>query len=297
MSFRKLQSIIDLRRAVIGQLERVAPTPSTVEFHLLKVLQQSISERVPNWKLELDPEIYREVSLKAVSADEDDLTFLTASCVLLLDRLENSERGSDFQWEWDAFAARYRNADPVTRAAIMNGLEQGRKHGVVSGGVRPTISDCTTKPVQEVVKPLCKLAKSLTAEEREYISNSDYGEDVERHLSALNQLLQTEDCLYPSGEVWFPAEVVELVSHSSTDPGYVGCTAILLINAIADGDDQSNAEFRWRSQRFSYDALKPSPRRSILDGFRHIYEVNRDWDPYSDQFAPERLQTDSFLLA
>ena len=288
MTFRKLQAIIDLRRVAIKHLERSSLT-SSLERSLLKTLQDSISERVPCWKLELTSETCREAHLKLVSADSDP-EFLGATCILLLDRFENSERGSDFEWEWDAFATRYRSADAPTRAAIMNGLDQGRKHSLLSDEVRPSMSDCTTKPVHEVIHPLLQLAKSLTEREREWIAQADYGEDVEKHLTALNELLETNDCIYPSGETWFPAEVVELVSHGSDNPGFVGCTAIMLINAIADNDRQAHADFRWRAHRFSYASYA-----AIQDGFRHIYEVLEDWNPYSDQFAPERLPTDSFL--
>lgn len=293
MTFRKLQTIIDLRRVAIKHLERSSHT-SSLERSLLKTLQHSISERVPCWKLELTSGTCREVHLRVASADSDP-EFLGATCILLLDRFENSKRGSDFEWEWDAFVTRYRSADAPTRAAIMNGLDQGRKHSLLSDGVRPSVSDCTTKPVHDVIRPLLQLAKSLTVEEREWIAHADYGEDVKKHLRALNELLETNDCIYPSGENWFPAEVVELVSHGSKNPGFVGCTAIMLINAIADNDFQANADFRWRAHRYSYGSLAPIQRSAIQDGFRHIYEVLRDWNPYSDQFAPERLPTDSFL--
>ncbi|WP_372573212.1 hypothetical protein [Ruegeria jejuensis] len=267
---------------------------SSLEPSLLKALRHSISGCVPHWQLELTSEVYREVHLRVASA-ESDPEFLGATCVLLLDRFENSERGSDFEWEWDAFATRYQRADAPTRAAIMNGLDQGRKYSLVSDKVRPSIPDCTTKPVHDVVRPLLQLAKSLTEEEREWIANADYGEDVKTHLRALNELLETGDCIYPPGETWFPAEVVELVSHGDENPGFVGCTALVLINAIADNDCRANADFRWKSHRISYSSLAPSQRCAIQGGFRHLYEVIRDWNPYSDQSAPERLPTDSFL--
>ena len=228
MTFRKLQAIIDLRRVAIWHLKRSSITAS-LERSLLTTLQNSISDRVPCWKLELSPETCREFHLKVASSDNDQ-EFLCATCILLLDRFENSERGSDFEWEWDAFATRYRSADPPIRAAIMNGLDQGRKHRLISDEVRPSLRDCTTKPVEEVINPLLQIAKSLTEEEREWIAHADYGADVKKHLRALNELLQTNDCIYPSGEVWFPTEVVELVSHDSAYLGFVGCTAIVLIN-------------------------------------------------------------------
>lgn len=293
MTFRKLQTIIDLRRAAIKQLER-SIISSSFEGDLLRTLQNSISKSAPCWKLELTSETYREVHQRVASADSAP-EFLSATCILLLDRLENSERGGDFEWEWDAFATRYRSADAPTRAAIMNGLDQGRKHCLISDGVRPSVSDCTTKPVGEVIRPLLQLAKSLTKEEREWIAQADYGEDARRHLRALNELLETNDSVYPSGENWFPAEVVELVSHGNKNPGFAGCTAIVLINAIADNDSQANADFRWKSHRHSYSSLALPQLRAIHDGFRHIYEVVRDWDPYCDEFAPEWLPTDSYL--
>ena len=148
MSFRKLQAIVDLRRAAIKQLER-SSLASSFELDLLNTLRNSISERVPNWNLDLPSETLHELHLRVASAD-------TAS-------------------------------------------------------------------------------------------------------------------------------------------GFVGCTAVVLLNAISENDRHSNAEFRWKSHHYSYGALPPNHGCIIQDAYRHLYEVLRDWDPFEGQFAPERFPTNSFL--
>jgi len=177
----------------------------------------------------------------------------------------------------------------------MNGLDQARKCSIVSNVVRPNFADFIRIPEDEVLRPLIQLAKSLTAEEREWIAKADRGEDVELHLAALNHVLESKACRYPVGEVWYPAEVVELVSYGKDNPGFVGCTALMLINAIDDKDGMSHAEFRWASLRHYYDSLEPDEKTIIHGGFRYIYEANRNWDPYWKKFAPERLPTDGFI--
>jgi hypothetical protein len=100
----------------------------------------------------------------------------------------------------------------------------------------------------------------------------------------------------PKGEKrWFPAEVVELSAHDANRPGFAGCTAIVLINALLDNENLYNAEFHWDTHRLSYEALSLRPRSAIQMGFRLLYETDRNWTPYSGQFVPERLQTNCFL--
>ncbi len=251
--------------------------------------------RVPTWTLDFDAEMLREIHLKAASPSDQNTQFLAATCLLLLVRFENPNRGSDFQWEWDTFAPIYRNADNTVRAAIMNGFEHARRYSLVSEDVRPKPSDRVTNLREDVLAPLIHLAKSLTNEERERIATADYGHDIKKHFDALNALLESETCLYPFGEVWYPAEVIELVSHSEDSPGFAGCTAIMLVNAIYDNDSRGNADYRWTAHRLSYDVLEGRQRKVIHGGFRYVYEANQDWDPYWEEFAPERLPTNSFL--
>jgi len=295
VSFRKFQSIVDLRRTTISLLKKSAPSPDVFETRMIDQLSVSLSERVPAWNLELSEDDRTNLQMKAVSPDLGEPQFLAATCLLLLDRFARPELGTDFQWEWEEFADLYRNASCTYRSTIMNGLDQARKHNLISEDVRPSSSDCIAKPKQDILPGLIALGRSLTREERAWIAEAERGNDVDKHLKSLDALLESSDCLYPRDEVWYPAEVIELVSYGDQNPGFVGCTAIVLINAIADNDMQGNADYRWKINRFAYDALGKPQRRVILDGFRYLYEVNQDWKPFWEEFAPERLPTNSFL--
>lgn len=295
MSFRKLQSIMDLRAATIDLIEGVPDALSPTELTVLSRIKICSAERAPVWTLGLDSDICSELALLAVSPDENLQKFLFATCVLLMDRHENTNRGTDFEWEWEEFLPFYHMATDNVRSALMNGFEQARKFNLISQEVRPGLSDFITKPRDVVLADLIGLAKSLTAEQRQSISGADRGCKANEHFSALNEVLETDGCLYPSREVWFPAEVVELTSHSSGNPGFTGCTALVLINQITDTDYDIGVDFWWTTHRFSYDGLEPNQRRIIQSAFRHIYEADQDWSPYREQFAPERLAANSFI--
>ena len=295
MSFRKFQSIVDLRRTTISLLEKSTPNPASFEARMMDQLSVSLSDRVPNWGLELSEDDRKSLQMKAVLPDLGETEFLAATCLLLLDRFAHPEHRNDFQWEWEEFADLYRSASNTSRSTIMNGLDQARKHSLIADDVRPSRSDCITKPKEDILPGLIALAKSLTRVERAWIAEAERGNDVDKHLKSLDALLESNDCLYPHGEVWYPAEVIELVSYGDQNPGFVGCTAIVLINAIADNDKQGNADYRWKINRFAYDALAMPQRRVILAALRNLYEVDEHWNPFFEEFAPERLPTNSFL--
>jgi hypothetical protein len=295
MSFRKLQSIMDLRAATIDLIEGFPGALTSTELTVLKRIKACSTVRVPVWTLELDSDICSELALLAVSPGENLQKFLFATCVLLLDRHENTARGTDFEWEWEEFLPFYHMATDNVRSALMNGFEQARSFNLISQEVRPSLSDFITKPRDAVLADLIGLAKSLTAEQRKNISEADRGCEASKHFAALNEVLETDFCLYPSGETWFPAEVVELTSHSPGRLGFTGCTALVLINQITDADYDIDVDFWWATHRFSYDGLEPYQKRIIHSGFRHIYETDQDWNPYWEQIAPERLASTSFI--
>ena len=79
-----------------------------------------------------------------------------------------------------------------------------------------------------------------------------------------------ELCLFV--DTWFPAEVVELVAHAPSEPGFSGYT-VILINAIYDSDRINDGSFRWNNNKHAHQGLDFKARKPILDAFLHIYET------------------------
>ena len=238
---------------------------------------------MPNWRLGLSHEVWTSLVTASCSPDQGNNEFLFATCVRLVDRHGNPERGGNFVWEMDAFSDLYRKAPKQIRAAIFNGLRTGTE----------CQEDCLTNSTGEVIAKLIALARRLTAEERTEISAGDYGCDIGKHRAALDALLETEDCRF--ADTWFPAEVVELTAHVPDAPGFVGCTALVLANAIYDGDKVDHAAFRWHQHRHAYHRLASVQAQLLLRAFRILYEAIPDWDPFWDVVTPDRMSLDHFI--
>ena len=293
MSFRKYQAIFDLQKAASYLVDCLTRDLTSFEMGVREKFAANMPERASDWQIAVPDDVWPKLALVSCSPENGKEEFLLATCLLILDRFVKAHRGGDFQWEWDAFAKHYREAPPRIRSAIMNGLEEARKLGFVSESIQPSVADRSTVTQDEIVSALIEIARKLTPEEREVVSIQDYGDDAEKHLSALNQVLASKTCRFTDS--WYPAETVELVSYVPGETGFVGCTALVLLNAIYDGDDVGHAEFRWQTKRFAYHDMTDDARKQILGAFRHLYETAEFWSPFDDEFAPERLRIPSFI--
>ncbi|WP_037317340.1 hypothetical protein [Ruegeria halocynthiae] len=137
-----------------------------------------------------------------------------------------------------------------------------------------------TRPAEQILPKLCEVAKTMDEPTRESVAAADYGSDIDQHLEALNDALSSETCLFPK-DVWYPSEVVELVSHVRSTPGFVPCTALLLANALQGRDNVGWFKFRWTNLAADYNNLPKSARAPILAGLRILYESGEDFMPYS----------------
>lgn len=295
MCFRKVQSIADLHSALIYLLNQLPRRRAPDETYFTEAIAGFANGSMAQRKLNLTAEFSASLHSSPLSPKNKETAFFIATCARLLDRFENPHRGNDFRSDWDEFSDDYRRAAPPIRSALMNGFEQARLHAVVSDAIYPTISDRTTYSATQVLPPLIELARSLTAGERVEIAKADYGADVDQQVEGLNRLLDTPDCRFPKGESWFPLEVIELISHQPENAGFIGCTALVLINAIYDGDFREHSSSRWKAHSSVYQNLEMSARGAILSGFRHIYETIEGWDPYWDHFETDSFVVDSMI--
>jgi hypothetical protein len=153
-----------------------------------------------------------------------------------------------------------------------------------------------TLPRDEVLPRLCDLARSVDQATCNSIAAADYGQDTARHLEALRDVLSKEDCQFPNNDVWYPSEVVELVAHVRSTPGFVPCTALLLANALPTNDEMGWFDFRWHTLAADYNALPDSARAPILAGMRYLYEADAEFMPYEGKkFYDPVLSTERMI--
>lgn len=180
---------------------------------------------------------------------------------------------------WAAKADHLRRAPPRIRAALMNGVQRLADLGLLALPDRPSPAELLTMPLQGLAPPLIAIARRMAPDERDHVAHADYGNDSARHRAALERLLDDPALAYPDGDAWYPAEVVELVSHVPGQPGHVPCLAIVLLDALRTGDAQGNAEFRLGQQAAAIAALAPPVRDTFHAAFRHLYESIPLWSP------------------
>jgi len=180
---------------------------------------------------------------------------------------------------WDLHRNALASAPSPIRAALMNGAQRLSYLGLADLVDPPTLSDLLTTPLRLLAPPLIAIARRMTPEERDQVARADYGCDVARQRAALEVLLDDPAVAYPEGEYWFPAEVVELVSHVPGKPGHVPCLAIVLLDALRNGDRQGNAEYLLAQQFADIAALAPQARDTLFAAFLHLYETCPSWSP------------------
>lgn len=272
----------------------ISRTALSATLHTVRIALNALPhDRLSNWQINLSKATWTSLVSASCTPDEGYGEFLYATCMILLDRFENPEHGSEFDWEWDAFSDLYRSAPAKIRAAIMNSLRNAQNCDLVHPDISIDAQDCLTNKREEVVAPLLTLAQSLTPKERIEIAKADYGYEVDIFLAALNDLLASDDCRFRDS--WYPAEVVELVSHVPGTIGFEGCTALVLANAIYDGDGVGNASFRWEGLGSTYQDLRLEVRTPFLRAFRHLYEEVPDWAPFWGTRKSGRMTRDQLI--
>lgn len=124
-----------------------------------------------------------------------------------------------------------------------------------------------TRGAAEIAEPLQRVARSMRRDELYAVA--ERGADLTADFAALMEGIGQRDGIM-SGAV---LEVVELGARLPKQVGYEGCTAILLLNALHQGEARGFAA-RWQEQGAVYCALQPSRRDAILAGVRYFYETD-----------------------
>ncbi|MEM9342835.1 MAG: hypothetical protein AAGA87_07300 [Pseudomonadota bacterium] len=180
------------------------------------------------------------------------------------------------------------------RAAVLRGvdtLDFARYTWDATEHLWPEVSR-VTRDAEPILPELFRIARAMDEPTRKSVAAADYGSDIDKHLGALNDVLASEDCLFPKNDAWYPSEVVELVAHVAETPGFTPCTALLLANSLQGRDMTDWFEFRWIHLATKYKRLPSRVRLPILAGIRHLYERDEEFLAYE---RPKRTRYDPVL--
>jgi hypothetical protein len=235
----------------------------------------------------------RLASIALGSAEGADI----AVAVLVANDLQQGMWCGDTKELAEAATERVRHAPLRLRTAILRGLDALEDFAFRHEPTEYFLpKECRlTRHMDQILPKLCHLARRTDQPTLKSIAASNYGDKIEKHLEALNNVLSREDCRFSEDEYWYPSEVVELVAHVRRTQGFVQCTALLLANALPTNDAMGWFEFRWERLAIEYNKLPHSVRPPILAGIRYLYESDNEficrsqrkvWNPV---LAPERL--------
>lgn len=202
--------------------------------------------------------------------------FELAVVVLLTDLLQTRQSSGLAPEVWAAAGHRLRGWPDTLRAAVANGLRRAVALGLIAQEPQP-LQDCVTRQAAVIAEPLLRVARAMRPDELDTVAREDHGSDVARHLAALKDVIRNRGGIFAEDQAWFPAEVVELATHVADRPGFEGCTALLVLNAVAKGDLREDIAFRWPRLGPACCALRPSARDPILAGIRHVYETDPEF--------------------
>lgn len=286
--FRSQQAIHDLAH-IAGEADAAVLAAA---FKHSKTLREIIATR--RCRLEPNDEpVIRDLLLAAATPERPE-PFITATCVLLANTLQSGHQAEALTWFWEEYHAAYRVLPTRERGAILRGWLRVQDVTGLTLDPMPDPVEFVGNDPNSLIPGLRDLAKGMTDDLVAYVAKADYGRDVDQHYAALRRLIWDQDCELHDDQNWFPAEVVELISHVPSQPGFIECTALLLIDAIRGRDNIGRMEFRWQNNAPAYRALPEPIRRLFLKSFRYVYESDPEFLSF-DSKDYEKLGADYLI--
>ncbi|MEP2642813.1 hypothetical protein [Roseobacter sp.] len=284
ISFQTLQVVADLQSAVSLGYNALAGRLDPGKKQLLRriIFDQKCVLSVADCD-----GIHADLLLVAALPDKCTDGFMTATALLLADRLQGGAGRDDLFWNWDAFQKHYRDAPSPIRAAVMNGFRWAHATRRVNLETLPEGRDLHTYDGKDLLRVLKVVARSMSDDMRDQVCRAGPKDTRLVHRKALENCL-TGSCVVSDYGGWFPGEVVELVSLDPTHPGFVHCTALMLLDALVTRDARGRMAFRWEELGPDYRRMTSDARGIIMAGVRHLYEMGLEWAPYST-WTPDQL--------
>lgn len=285
MTFHTLQVLSDLQSAAVAGFDALAQ-------QLSPKLEADLDRLIFDQECKMTPDdaslLHAELMMVASMPDQDHPSFMTATIVLLSDRLQYGAGEDDLFWNWDAFEERFREAPSPIRAALMNGFRCAHDRNIVKLDRLPKGTDLRTYDQEDLIRLLKIIARSMTEEMRDHVADRAPEDTREVHRKALDNCLRSS-CVLSEFGGWFPVEVVEQVSLDPLDACYGPCTALMILDAIETQDANGKMAYRYEEHADDYILLPTETRVPLLAGLRHLHEMEDVWEPYADWPAQQRI--------
>lgn len=212
------------------------------------------------------------------AADPSAPGFIAATAILLADCLQGGLSVDGMSLTYTTNASAFAKLAPRARAVLLAGFVAIRKRQREPVFDAPDTCLLISTDRSAIMVALRQIATSMSEDALINIANADYGCGVDRHLEALREVLAAPDGWRTQERLWYPSEVVELVSHVPDQAGFAGATALMLMDAIEAEDIRGDMDYRWQNNAKAYFAMPEAG--PILAGFRHLYETIPEWNPY-----------------
>ncbi|MFC4763533.1 hypothetical protein [Dyella koreensis] len=111
------------------------------------------------------------------------------------------------------------------------------------------------------------LVRTITGDELSFIAGLDYGQDQDRHESALHLVIDQQGGQFNESQRWFPYEVVELGAHHlqiGHEREFVICTLLVIRSVIAGFDKATDLAEKKITMESRYRML-PVGLREVVD--------------------------------
>jgi len=276
-SFRTMQAVSDLVHHVKPLLAQHLAVVAAASGLTLRETGEAFARlRDDGFRFQRDETLPLLDGFETIAITQSE-GFDLAATVLLADVLQTSKAANSLAEAWPAATAQLASWPATQRAAMANGLRRAHDLGHIALKTLPKDQEYQTRPAALIVDQLVRIARSMRRDELYEVARAGDAADIEKHFAALMDVIGKRDGIFPEGENWFPAEVVELTAYVPGAPGHEGCTAILLLNALKTRDEMEWFDYRWEQQGAAYCALRPSTRDPILAGIRHLYETEENF--------------------
>lgn len=281
-SFKQMQILSDLRSAAATGFSDLA---THIDPRRKSTLRKVIFDQECRMTEGDAQKLHGELMMVASMPDQDHGAFMTATIILLADRLQHGAGEDDLYWNWDAFQERFHEAPSPVRAALMNGFRCAHGMKLVKLDRPPKGSDLRTYDEDDLIRLLKIIARSMSDDVRRQLCDLAPLEVRDVHRNSLENCLRSSCVLSEFGN-WFPGEVVEKASLETGHPAQDASTALLLIDAISTGDAKGKMAFRYEELAEDYFQLNQEVRVPMIAALRHLHEMEQNWEPYSG-WAPD----------
>ncbi|MEM6886531.1 MAG: hypothetical protein AAF636_00185 [Pseudomonadota bacterium] len=283
ISFRTIQVLSDLRSAAAKGLANLNDYLSPDQCLSLKKVVFDQKAKFKRQDVEI---LYGDILRVSKLPDTGLDALLSATALLLADRLQEGAGKDDLRDHWDKFQGSYRAASAPVRAAVMNGFSWAHTTRRANLNSPPAGTDLRTYNAADLLSQLQGIACAMPEDAREAICALAAEGTVEVHRRALENCL-AGSCILSEFGGWFPGEVVEMASLDPGHPGFPGSMALIMIDAISTRDAAGRMAKCWEDQAEDFNVLLPNQRAPLIAGVRHLHEMGFGWQPYADWSALE----------